>query len=82
MAAGNAVPNSSSSSSVPPVPGWDTSRPYLTGQFILEVSAKQAAGRVSAEVLESYPPSLQETLCKLASKLCVLQLVNVQGRGL
>ena len=63
-----ALNGSSPSSSIPPVPGWDTARPYLTGQFILEVSAKQAAGRASAEVLESYPPSLQETLCELAVK--------------
>ena len=66
---------------MPPVPGWDTARPYLTGQFILEVSAKQAAGRASAEVLESYPPSLQETLCKLAGSPGVLPMVCVRGQG-
>lgn len=57
-----------SSAGLPPLPDWNVARPYLTGAFILEVSAKQAAaGRESAEVLESYPPTVQETIRELPS---------------
>lgn len=47
------------------MPVWAGSRPYLTGRFLMNASQRQGGeGHESAEVLESYPPSLQETICK------------------
>lgn len=50
------------SGSLPQMPGWNSSRPYLTGQFILEIAEQRIGSRESAEVLESYPTSVQETI--------------------
>lgn len=50
---------------LPTMPVWAGSRPYLTGRFLMNASQRQGVDcRESAEVLESYPPSLQETICK------------------
>ena len=44
---------------------WDTSRPYLTGNFLFNNAAERASGRSPAspaQPLESYPPQVQESM--------------------
>ena len=57
----------------PQLPDWDSRRPYLTGRFLFDAALAAARSSPDAgdslaaggsQVLESYPPSVQESLCE------------------
>ena len=57
LAGGNAA--------LPALPSWNVARPYLTGRFLLEVAHTQQLQPARGEVLQTYPPAVQEALCEL-----------------
>jgi len=50
---------------IPHFAAWDSTRPYLSNQFLFNHAADLASGQVSAapaQPLESYPPQVQESM--------------------
>jgi gamma-tubulin complex component 2 len=50
---------------IPHFAAWDSTRPYLSNQFLFNHAAELASGQVSAapaQPLESYPPQVQESM--------------------
>eukprot|EP00887_Chlorella_sp_A99_P000883 scaffold5.g883.t1 len=70
-------------SGLPRLPDWNVARPYLTGRFLLEVAQQQQLQPPGGEVLQTYPPAVQEALPSSAHYVLLLrwraQVVDAMG---